>query len=68
MTSSKPAPTSDKPLAGYRKPDPGTQPAYLFPPYVSTIKRSPSHPLVLLPTSLSEVTGPLFGRDDVSAE
>ena len=26
-----------------------------YPPYASTVKRSPSHPLVLLPTSLSEV-------------
>ena len=47
-----------QPLAGYRKPDRGTQPDYLYPPYASTVKRSPSQPLVLLPTSLSEVTGP----------
>ena len=51
------------PLAGYRKPDPGTQPEYVYPPYVSTVKRSPSQPLVPLPTSLSEITGPLFGFD-----
>jgi protocatechuate 3,4-dioxygenase beta subunit len=38
----------------------GTQPEYLYPPYSSTVKRSPSLPLVLLPTSLSEVTGPTF--------
>ncbi len=58
-------PASAKPLAGYRKADAGTQPAYLFPPYASTIKRSPSQPLVLLPTSLSEVTGPMFGTDRI---
>jgi len=50
-------------LAGYRKPDPGTQPPYLYSPYASTVKRSPSQPLVLIPASLSEVTGPLFGHD-----
>ena len=55
------------PIAGYRKPDPGTQPAYLYPSYVSTVKRSPSQPLVLLPTSISEVTGPLFGFHEIKA-
>jgi protocatechuate 3,4-dioxygenase beta subunit len=47
-------------LAGYRRPYPGTQPQHLHPPYVSSIKRSPSKPLVYLPHTLSEVTGPLF--------
>lgn len=54
-------------VAGYRKPDRGTQPDYLYPPYASTVKRSPSHPLVLLPASLSEVTGPVFGYDVLKA-
>src|SRR5438105_7745720 len=54
-------------LAGYRKPDRGTQPEYLYPPYASTVKRSPSQPLVVLPTSLSEVTGPVFGFDVIKA-
>ena len=43
----------------------GTQPDYLYPPYASTVKRSPTQPLVLLPHTLSEVTGPVFGYDDV---
>ena len=55
------------PLAGYRKPERGTQPDYLFPPYASTVKRSPLQPLVLLPASLSEVTGPVFGHDLIKA-
>ncbi len=55
------------PLAGYRRNDRGTQPDYLYPPYASTVKRSPSHPLVLLPASLSEVTGPVFGFDVLKA-
>ena len=54
-------------IAGYRPADRGTQPEYLYPPYASTVKRSPSQPLVLLPSSLSEVTGPLFGWDRIMA-
>ena len=50
-------------LVGYRKPDPNTQPEYNYPPYASTVRRSPSQPLVVLPTTLSEITGPLFGWD-----
>ncbi|MGB7844986.1 MAG: protocatechuate 3,4-dioxygenase subunit beta [Candidatus Acidiferrum sp.] len=47
-------------LVGYRRHDPGTQPSYLHPPYVSSIKRSPSKPLIRLPHTLSEITGPVF--------
>ena len=42
---------------------PGTQPPHLYPAYVSTRKRAPSKPLVLAPQTLSELTGPVFGRD-----
>src|SRR5216117_2800895 len=65
--TSRPQNLQTKVLAGYRKPDRGTQPEYLYPPYASTVKRSPSQPLVVLPTSLSEVTGPLFGFDIIKA-
>jgi len=51
----------------YRKPPKGTQPDYLYPAYASTRKRAPTRPLVLLPQSLSETTGPVFGRDAVGA-
>ena len=40
----------------------GTQPDYLFPPYVSSIARSPRMPLVMLPKTLTEKTGPVFGH------
>jgi protocatechuate 3,4-dioxygenase, beta subunit len=50
-------------IVGYRRPLRDTQPSYLHPPYRSTLKRSPTKPLVLLPHTLSEVTGPLFGHD-----
>lgn len=55
-------------VAGYRRPPKGTQPEYLYPAYVSTRKRAPTRPLVLLPHTLSEITGPLFGDDTVRAE
>lgn len=41
---------------------PGTQPEYHFPPYVSSIARSPRMPLVVLPKTLTERTGPVFGH------
>ena len=65
--TSRPQNLSSTLLAGYRKPDRGTQPEYLFPPYASTVKRAPTQPLVLLPTTLSEVTGPIFGYDRIMA-
>lgn len=52
-------------IPGYRRPFPGTQPEYLYPPYAATQKRAPTKPLILLPHTLSEVTGPLFGYGDV---
>lgn len=51
--------------ADYRKPYPGTQPAYLHPTYVSSIKRAPLLAAISIPQTLSELTGPLFGRDEV---
>jgi protocatechuate 3,4-dioxygenase, beta subunit len=55
-------------LAGYRRPYPGTQPNHLHPAYVSSIKRAPSNPLVYLPQTLSEITGPVFGKQDVDVK
>jgi len=49
----------------YRRFHPGTQPAYDYPPYASTAKRHPTRPLVIVPQTLSEITGPVFGLDDV---
>src|SRR5262245_18308518 len=54
-------------VIGFRRPAAGTQPDYLFPPYASTVKRAPTRPLVLLPPTLTETTGPVFGHDDVKA-
>jgi protocatechuate 3,4-dioxygenase beta subunit len=52
-------------VTSFRRPAPGTQPDYLFPRYASTVKRAPTKPLVMLPHTLTEVTGPVFGYDEV---
>ena len=65
--TSRPPNLSDKLVSGYRKYDRGTQPEYLFPPYASTVKRAPLQPLLVLPATLSEITGPLFGYDRIAA-
>jgi protocatechuate 3,4-dioxygenase beta subunit len=57
---------TDKP--GYRRPQQGTQPEYLHPAYQSTNRRSPSKPLVFLPHSLSEITGPTIGAERVKEQ
>ena len=38
-----------------------TDPPFYYPDYVSTRLRAPKNPLVLLPSSLSELTGPIYG-------
>jgi protocatechuate 3,4-dioxygenase, beta subunit len=55
-----------KHVAGYRRPYAGTQPNHLHPPYVSSIMRAPTKPLVPIPYTLSEVTGPSFGAEIVA--
>ena len=55
-------------VAGYRRPFPGTQPNHLHSPYRSSIKRAPSQPLVYLPHTISEITGPTFGPEIINAK
>jgi protocatechuate 3,4-dioxygenase beta subunit len=52
-------------VTSYRRPAPGTQPDYLFPKYASTVKRAPTKPLVMLPQTETELTGPVFGYGEV---
>lgn len=54
-------------VTAYRRPAVGTQPEYLYPPYKSSQKRAPTQPLVLLPHTLTEVTGPLFSPGAIAA-
>lgn len=50
-----------QPIA-YRREQPGSQPASHSPGYTSTVARSPRQPLVILPHTLSEITGPVYGH------
>ncbi len=62
---------ASKSMAGflaYRRPLPGTQPNHLHPPYLSSVKRAPTKPLIYLPHTLSEITGPTFGPEFVDVK
>ncbi len=51
--------------AGYRREDEGIQPPYLYPDYVATRLRAPKEPLIILLRTLSDTTGPAYGRGPV---
>jgi protocatechuate 3,4-dioxygenase, beta subunit len=53
-------------IRSYLRPLPGTQPDYLHPSYISSRKRAPSRPLIAIPTTLSEATGPVFAAEEVA--
>lgn len=40
-------------------------PPYLYPDYVATRLRAPKEPLIILPSTLSDTTGPAYGRAPV---
>jgi protocatechuate 3,4-dioxygenase, beta subunit len=40
-------------------------PPRFYPAYKSTVKRAPTKPLVIIPHTLSELTGPVYGQDAV---
>ncbi len=50
----------------YRRHDPSSQPSALYKPYRATILRAPRKPLILIPHTLSEVTGPIYGHGAVA--
>ena len=52
-------------LRRFRDISPGTQPEYLHPAYVSSCRRAPTKPLIVIPQTLTELTGPVFGHDSV---
>ena len=43
----------------------GPDPPYLYPGYRSTELRAPKRPLTILPHTLTELSGPVFGDSDV---
>jgi protocatechuate 3,4-dioxygenase beta subunit len=53
------------PILPFRRDEPGEQPAHLYPGYESTRLRAPKRPLVILPHTLTEVTGPVYGHERV---
>jgi protocatechuate 3,4-dioxygenase beta subunit len=54
-----------EPVAGYRRDNATVDPPYLHPDYVGTRLRAPKRPLIPLRHTLSEVTGPMYGHEDV---
>src|SRR5476649_63411 len=51
----------------YQRPAAGQHPANLSPAYKSTAARSPKQPAIVLPQSLSEITGPSLGAEQLNA-
>lgn len=54
------------PLQTYNWLDWSVQPPYLYEPYRSTVLRSPQKPLIPLKQNLSELTGPMYGQDEIT--
>ncbi|WDS35301.1 protocatechuate 3,4-dioxygenase subunit beta [Pseudoxanthomonas sp.] len=54
--------SESKPLLGYRKPYPGSQPPFIHPSYASTVLRGVGSEPIAIPVTLSEVTGPTLDR------
>lgn len=50
----------------YRRPTPGGQPRRLYEGYKSTERRNPHQPLIRIPQTLSELTGPLYGHHPIT--
>jgi protocatechuate 3,4-dioxygenase, beta subunit len=49
----------------YPRSKPGSQPEYLHEGYRATIRRAPTQPLIKLPHTLSELTGPVYGHNPI---
>jgi protocatechuate 3,4-dioxygenase, beta subunit len=49
----------------FRRHRPDVDPPYLYPDYVGTRLRAPSQPLVVLPSRLTELSGPLLGGSQI---
>ncbi|MHC0054678.1 protocatechuate 3,4-dioxygenase subunit beta [Actibacterium sp. D379-3] len=50
-------------ITPYNHEEEGVQPPLLYPDYKSSVGRAPSKPLIPLPQTLTEITGPVFGHD-----
>ena len=52
----------------YSRAGDAADPPSRYPDYRSTVVRSPSRPLITIPQTLSEITGPVYGHSDVKPE
>jgi protocatechuate 3,4-dioxygenase, beta subunit len=50
----------------YKRHEAKSDASSLYPPYRATVLRSPRQPLIFLPHTLSEVTGPVYGHNAIS--
>lgn len=55
-------------MGDYRERDWSSHPSFLSPDYKSTVSRGPRKPPVIVPQTLSELTGPVFGDDVLSPD
>jgi protocatechuate 3,4-dioxygenase, beta subunit len=53
-------------ITPYRRHNPNSQPISQYPAYRATARRAPQQPLIVLPHTLSEITGPVYGHDDIA--
>ena len=59
------AAAGDRMIPGFRRPPAGVHPPLDSPEYRATSLRHPSQPLIIIPQTLSERTGPVYGQDTV---
>lgn len=52
----------------YSRAGDAADPPHLYPDYKGTTRRAPSRPLIMIPQTLSEITGPVYGHSDVRPE
>jgi protocatechuate 3,4-dioxygenase beta subunit len=57
-----------KSVIPYRRHDASGQPSSLYQAYRATVGRAPRQPLVFLPHTLSEITGPVYGHRDIAED
>jgi protocatechuate 3,4-dioxygenase, beta subunit len=57
--------TKEDRVIPYSRMPEGSQPPSLYPPYRATVKRAPLQPLIVLPHTLSEITGPIYGDQKI---
>jgi protocatechuate 3,4-dioxygenase beta subunit len=55
----------DPSLTAYRRPPPGSQPDNRHDAYRASIRRAPRKPLIQIPHTISELSGPLYGHNAI---